>query len=73
MTPVLEFENVARSYKRGSPVLSGVSFSVSEGEVVGLLGRNGSGKTTLIRIAMGLLFPHAGSVHAFGISPTKNP
>ncbi|MGA3236777.1 MAG: ABC transporter ATP-binding protein [Bryobacteraceae bacterium] len=73
MTPVLEFENIARSYKRGSPVLNGVSFSVSEGEVVGLLGRNGSGKTTLIRIAMGLLFPHAGSVHAFGISPTKNP
>jgi ABC-2 type transport system ATP-binding protein len=73
MTPVLEFENVARSYKRGSPVLSGVSFSVSGGEVVGLLGRNGSGKTTLIRIAMGLLFPHQGSVHAFGISPTKDP
>jgi ABC-2 type transport system ATP-binding protein len=73
MTPVLEFENIARSYKRGSPVLNGVSFSVSEGEVVGLLGRNGSGKTTLIRIAMGLLFPHAGSVHAFGVSPVKDP
>jgi ABC-2 type transport system ATP-binding protein len=54
-------------------VLDGVSFSVSEGEVVGLLGRNGSGKTTLIRIAMGMLFPHRGSVHAFGISPTKDP
>jgi ABC-type multidrug transport system ATPase subunit len=73
MSAVLEFENIARSYKRGSPVLNGVTFSVGEGEVVGLLGRNGSGKTTLIRIAMGLLFPHEGWVRAFGISPTKDP
>jgi ABC-2 type transport system ATP-binding protein len=73
MSAVLEFENIARSYKRGSPVLNGVSFSVGEGEVLGLLGRNGSGKTTLIRIAMGLLFPHQGSVRVFGISPTKDP
>jgi ABC-2 type transport system ATP-binding protein len=73
MPPVLEFENIERSYVKGKPVLNGVSFAVGEGEVVGLLGRNGSGKTTLIKIAMGMLFPNAGDVRVFGLSPTKKP
>lgn len=72
-TPVLEFRDIARSFKRGTPVLSDVSFSVHEGEVVALLGRNGAGKTTLIQIAMGMLFPHAGSVRVFGLAPTSHP
>jgi ABC-2 type transport system ATP-binding protein len=69
MTAVLEFENIVRSYTRGVPVLNGVSFALAPGEVVGLLGRNGAGKTTLIRIAMGMLYPHAGAVRVFGLSP----
>lgn len=73
MTPILEFLDVVRSYKKGQPVLSGVSFSMIEGEVVGLLGRNGAGKTTLIRIAMGMLYPHGGAVRVFGMSPTEDP
>ncbi len=73
MNPILEFENITRSYKKGVPVLNGVSFTMNEGKVVGLLGRNGAGKTTLIRIAMGLLYPQEGSVHVFGISPTEDP
>jgi ABC-2 type transport system ATP-binding protein len=73
MTPVLEFLNVSRSYKKGVPVLSGVSFSVRESEIAGLLGRNGAGKTTLIHIAMGLLSPDGGAVRVFGLSPTDDP
>ena len=73
MSAVLEFNNVSRSYKRGVPVLENVTFGVSEGEVVGLIGRNGAGKTTLLRIAMGMLVPHEGSVCVFGMSPTENP
>ena len=73
MTPVLEFREIARSFKRGVPVLNGVTFTMQEGEVAGLLGRNGSGKTTLIRVAMGMLHPYAGSVRVFGESPTENP
>ncbi len=71
MNDVLEFRNVVRAYVRGVPVLNGVTFSVAEGEVVGLLGRNGSGKTTLIHIAMGMLFPQGGTVRVFGLSPTE--
>jgi ABC-2 type transport system ATP-binding protein len=73
MTSILEFTNISRSYKKGVPVLDGVTFSVAPGEVVGLLGRNGAGKTTLIRIAMGMLFPQGGSVCVFGLSPTEEP
>jgi ABC-2 type transport system ATP-binding protein len=73
MSAVLEFENVVRAYRENEPVVDGVSFRVGEGEVVGLLGRNGAGKTTLIRLAIGLLHPQGGSVHAFGLSPTERP
>ncbi len=73
MNPILKFEKVTRAYQKGLPVLEGVSFTMNEGEVLGLLGRNGSGKTTLIRIAMGLLYPQEGRVRVFGISPTDDP
>ncbi len=44
MKSILEFENISRSYKKDVPVLKGVTFSMNEGEVAGLVGRNGSGQ-----------------------------
>jgi ABC-2 type transport system ATP-binding protein len=73
MTAIMEFQNVARSYGPGPLVLKDVTFSMAPGEVVGLLGHNGAGKTTAIRLAMGMLFPHAGSVRVFGLAPTAEP
>jgi ABC-2 type transport system ATP-binding protein len=73
MTPVLDFRAIVRSFKRDVPVINGVTFALQAGEVAALLGRNGAGKTTLIRIAMGMLFPHQGSVRVFGASPTVDP
>ncbi|CAL9283372.1 ABC-F family ATP-binding cassette domain-containing protein [Streptomyces sp. SudanB52_2052] len=43
-------------------LLSGVSFHVSPGDRVGLVGRNGAGKTTLLHILAGVLQPAAGTV-----------
>ncbi|MEP6781295.1 MAG: ABC transporter ATP-binding protein [Gemmatimonadaceae bacterium] len=73
IAPVLEFRDIVRAFTKGKPVLNGVSFSIRPEEVVALLGRNGAGKTTLIQIAMGMLFPHEGSVRVFGMSPTDEP
>ncbi|MGC2064180.1 MAG: metal ABC transporter ATP-binding protein [Thermodesulfovibrionales bacterium] len=49
-------------------VLSDISFSIRQGDYVGLVGPNGSGKSTLIRLILGLLTPSRGSVSVFGTS-----
>ncbi|MGD8319291.1 MAG: ABC transporter ATP-binding protein [Gemmatimonadota bacterium] len=70
---VIELSGIHRSYGGDKEVLSGVSFSVAEGEVVGLLGVNGAGKTTLINIIMGMLEPQRGSVRVLGLDPRVDP
>ncbi len=70
---VMEIQNVHRAYQRGMDVLKGVTFTVTAGEVVGLLGKNGAGKTTLIRIAMGMLEAQQGTVRLFGLDPRRDP
>jgi len=44
------------------PILNGVSFAVSEGEFIGILGHNGMGKTTLLRALMGFLPATSGRI-----------
>ena len=44
------------------PVLAGVDFSISEGEIVTLVGPNGSGKSTLIKALLGIVAPDQGVV-----------
>src|SRR5437868_14902986 len=46
--------------------LNGVTLQVRKGEIYGLLGPNGAGKTTLIRLIVGLLQAHAGTVTVLG-------
>lgn len=70
---VVEFNDIYRAYQRGKDVLSGLTFSLEQGEVVGLLGRNGAGKTTLMRIAMGMLEAQKGRVRLFGLDPREDP
>ena len=54
-------------------ILSEISFSVENNEIVGLLGPNGAGKTTAFYIAAGLLFPDQGKVSINGHEVTHAP
>ncbi|CAI8010735.1 ABC transporter G family member 20 [Geodia barretti] len=55
---------------RHNQVLNGLSLSVSEGEIFGVLGANGSGKTTLMRVMVGLLRSDGGTITIHGESPS---
>ena len=52
-SPLLRFENITKDFY-GATVLSGVSFSLNPGEILGLVGENGAGKTTMMRILFGM-------------------
>ena len=49
-----------------------ISFSASDGEIVGILGPNGAGKTTLLRIIAGIMEPTSGSVNFDKLNYEKN-
>ena len=57
----------------GAKVLDGVTFSVSEGDFLGIVGPNGGGKTTLLRVILGLERYSSGQVKVFGRAPGFSP
>ena len=59
MEKIIECANLEFSYN-GTEVLRGINLSVSQGEMVGILGANGAGKSTLLKILSGLLQPNSG-------------
>jgi cobalt/nickel transport system ATP-binding protein len=65
MKPVLEIQNLRFAYDSTRPVLDGITFSVFEGECVGIVGANGAGKSTLLWCLLGLL-KGTGNVRFFG-------
>lgn len=67
---VIQVENLSFAYS-GAPVLEEVSFSVQEGEFIGIFGPNGGGKTTLLSLLMGFLRPVRGTIRVFDSSPQQ--
>lgn len=59
--------------KKSVTALKHVSFTVKEGQVVGLLGENGAGKTTLLRSIATLLTPTDGSIEVAGFDTVRKP
>ena len=52
---MIEFENVSFAYEQGSPVIEDLSFTIGDGESVGLIGANGAGKSTIMKLLLGLV------------------
>ena len=64
--PFLELVDISKIYP-GVVALDHVSFSVSPGEVIGLIGENGAGKSTLMRVLGGIVEPSGGIIRIDGV------
>ena len=67
---MIEFEHVFFEYEKGSPVLNDLTFSIADGESVGLIGANGAGKSTLMKVLLGLL-PCQGKISVDGLAVNR--
>jgi len=63
---MIEVDNLTKRYA-GHTAVSGISFTVNRGEIVGLLGPNGAGKSTTMRILSGYLPGTSGTVRVAGL------
>ncbi|MFB6294561.1 MAG: ABC transporter ATP-binding protein [Candidatus Nanohaloarchaea archaeon] len=80
--PAVAVENLEKTYRSRSwkvwrspdetRALNGISFSVDESEIFGIVGPNGAGKTTLINILSGLIYRDGGTVRVFGEELSRN-
>lgn len=68
----IEVEHLSGGYTQ-VPVLKDVSFSVKNGELIGLIGLNGAGKSTTLKHIIGLLEPHSGKIRINGKSIEEDP
>jgi len=65
---IVELDDICVNY--GEVIaLENVSFSVYEHDFLGIIGPNGGGKSTLLKVILGLIRPHHGSVSVFGQPP----
>lgn len=63
----IEFESVTAGYRKGVPVLQGLSFTISTPGLYRVAGSNGSGKSTLLELVSGFLRPWEGAVRLCGV------
>lgn len=64
MNAALEIKNLCKKYPAFE--LKDVSFTMSEGTIMGFIGRNGAGKTTTIKSILNFVHPSSGSISFFG-------
>ena len=74
---ILEVKELSHSYGGNTPFINdavnNVSFSVEQGEIIGIIGHTGSGKSTLVQHLNGLLKPNSGEILLNGKSIWENP
>lgn len=67
---IVEFKNVSFAYEK-EQVLNNVTFSIDEGDFLGITGENGTGKTTLMKLVLGFLPCQSGSIEIMGRERNK--
>lgn len=72
LTPCLEVRHLSKRFG-ALEVLRGISFTLAEGETLGIIGPNGAGKSTLFHIIAGTVPPTAGQVFFYGQEVTRRP
>ena len=69
MTAILETKNLSIQFG-GVVGASEISVTITQGEVIGVIGANGAGKTTFVNLVTGYLKPSSGSIHYMGNNVT---
>ncbi|NYF25640.1 ABC transporter ATP-binding protein [Sporosarcina sp. JAI121] len=67
---MIELRNITKKYGRRK-ALEGLTLSLPQGKIIGLVGENGSGKTTLLKLISGLVAPDSGSAMLNGSHITR--
>ncbi len=71
MSIAIEVNDLHKSY-RPVRAVDGISFTVEEGEIFGMVGPNGAGKTTTIECIEGLRRPDQGTIRVVGLNPQQD-
>ena len=59
----VRFENISFSYKKATVfALKQITFTINNGDSIGIIGKSGAGKTTLVDVLLGLLIPQSGTI-----------
>lgn len=72
---ILSVKNLTKRFGKNKDIFVAVdnlSFTMDEGEILGILGPNGAGKTTTIQMLLGVLTPTSGTIEYFGKSLAKD-
>lgn len=66
-------KNLSKTYPNGKKAVSGIDFSLKQGEIFGFLGPNGAGKTTTVKLLTGMLTPSEGECRVLGLNLAETP
>jgi ABC-type uncharacterized transport system ATPase subunit len=72
MQPLIEFEDISKTYPNGTTALSSVTFSIRAGALHAVCGENGAGKSTLMKLLFGLEQPSSGRLLIDGKAAVLN-